>query len=70
MFFLLCSYNNLILDKLLLERLAKFLFTFFENFTDMIRKIFSEDHNKIKAYLAQAREGEERLRKNIKEFER
>ena len=36
----------------------------------MIQKIFTEDHNKTKAYLAQAREGEERLRKNIKEFER
>lgn len=55
---------------MLLERLPSFLFTFFENFVEIVQKIFTEDHNKTKAYLAQAREGEERLRRNIKEFER
>lgn len=53
-----------------MEKLPSFLFNYFENFLEMIQKIFTEEHNKTKVYLAQAREGEERLRKNIKDFER
>lgn len=53
-----------------MEKLPSFLFNYFENFLEMIQKKFSEEHNKTKVYLAQAREGEERLRKNIKDFER
>lgn len=53
-----------------MEKLPSFLFNYFENFLEMIQKKFTEEHNKTKVYLAQAREGEERLRKNIKDFER
>lgn len=49
--------------------MPSFLFGYFEKLLNGIQKAYIEEHNLTKKYLVQAREGEERLRKTLKEYE-
>ncbi len=45
------------------------MFGFFEKILQNVQRVYSDDHNNTKKFLVQAREGEERLRKTLKDYE-
>jgi hypothetical protein len=55
--------------QLFVEKFPRFIFDYFEKLVDRIQRLTSEDHNRTKAFLQSAREGEEGLRATIKEYE-
>jgi hypothetical protein len=55
--------------KLLSERMPPFLFQYFEKWIQNVQRVHVEDHNNTRKFLVQAREGEDRLRKTLKDYE-
>ncbi|KAM3144212.1 hypothetical protein pb186bvf_003674 [Paramecium bursaria] len=51
------------------EKVPSFLFDFFDKLIQQIQKVYNEENNQTKKFLVQAREGEERLRKTITNYE-
>jgi hypothetical protein len=51
------------------ERLTQFLFDYFDKLTERLQRVLQDDHNRTKVFLQQSRESEERLRRNIKEYD-
>lgn len=49
--------------------MPSFLFGYFEKLLNNVQLVYNEEHNITKKYLVQAREGEERLRKTMKDYE-
>ena len=60
---------TLYIDDLFADCMPNFLFDYFEKYLENLRKVQTEEINQIKAYLTQARTGEELLRSKLQDQE-